>query len=215
MGIEPTFFGKVMSFFALAMFSSAGGVFVAFRYLTTFFVQYPFMMYVLFALELGIIFTSRIWSKKNPMNKVLFALFTFITGVTLMPLIALVASTPGGVPILFKAILATAFVFTATAIVGWTTKFDLSGLRGFLMMGLIGMIIIGVLGIFMPWGSTFELVFSGAGILLFSGFTMYDFQKLKQFPEDRYIDAALMLYLDIFNLFIYILRFMLAISGRE
>lgn len=214
-GIEPTFFGKVMTFFSLAIFTSIAGIYVTMTYFMDFFVSYPWMIYVLFAVELGIIFTSRTWSKKRPINRFMFALFAFITGITIAPLVMMVLATPGGVGLLTKALLATAFMFTATALLGWTTKMDLSGLRGFLVMGLIGMIVISVIGIFLPWGNMFELIFSGAGILLFSGFTMYDFQKIKQFPEDRYIDAALMLYLDIFNLFIFILRFILAISGRD
>jgi len=50
--------------------------------------------------------------------------------------------------------------------------------------------------------------------VLFSAFTMYDFQKLKHYPEDRYIEAALNLYLDIFNLFLYILRLIMALNRR-
>lgn len=213
-GIEPTFFGKVMTFFALAIFISMGGVYTAMTYLMQYFVQAPALMYVLFAVELGIIFTSRKWSTKRPLNRILFALFAFITGVTIAPLIMMVLASTAGSVMLMKALLATGFMFTATAIIGTTTKYDLSGLRGFLVMGLIGMIVISVIGIFLPWGNTFELVFAGGGIILFSGFTMYDFQKLKTFPEDRYIDAALMLYLDIFNLFLFILRFILAF-GRD
>jgi len=109
-----------------------------------------------------------------------------------------------------KALLATILTFTAAAIFGWTTHFNLSGMRGFLVIGLIGLIITGVLGFFFPWGNTMELVYSGGGVLLFTGFIMYDFQRLKKFPENMYIEAALSLYLDIFNLFLFMLRLMLA-----
>ena len=54
------------------------------------------------------------------------------------------------------------------------------------------------------------MIYSGIGVLIFTGFAMYDFQKIKQFPEDRYIDAAMHLYLDIFNLFIFILRLLMS-----
>jgi hypothetical protein len=134
--------------------------------------------------------------------------------MTAAPLIGILANTPEGVTILTKALLATGFMFTATAAVGWTTKVDLSGMRGFLMIGLIGMIITGLIGIFIPWSNTMEMVYSGVGVLLFTGFIAYDFQKIKKYPEDRYIDAALVLYLDIFNLFMYILRLILSISRR-
>jgi FtsH-binding integral membrane protein len=63
-------------------------------------------------------------------------------------------------------------------------------------------------GIFIPWSNTFEMVFSGVGVVIFGAFTMYDFQKLKVMPHDRPLDAAMNLYLDIFNMFIYILRLM-------
>jgi len=210
--LEPTFIGKVMSFFALALAVSVGGLYVSMQYFLPYFADMPYLMWIAFAVELGIIFTARMWSQKSPLNKLLFAAFAFITGATLAPLVAIVVATPGGLPMLIKALLATVCMFTAAALIGWTTRFNLQGMRGFLLLSLIGMIVISVIGIFFPWGNTFEVVFSGAGILLFSGFTMYDFQKLKSYPEDRYIDAALALYLDIFNLFIYILRFILAMS---
>ncbi len=211
-GVEPTFFGKVMAFFALAVLSSAAGVYVTMTYFIEYFVQTPALIYLFFAIELAIIFTSRLWSKKAPLNRFLFALFTFITGVTIAPLISVLLASAAGTTILTQALLATALMFGATAIFGYTTKVDLSGLRGFLFMGLIGMIIVGIIGIFIPWGSTTEMIYSGIGVLLFAGFTMYDFQKLKQYPQDRYIDAALALYLDIFNLFLFILRLIMALN---
>lgn len=209
-GIEPTFFAKVITFFALAVFSSAAGAYLTATYFIEYFIRMPGLMWVFFIAELVMIFTSRMWSQKSPLNKLMFAAFTFITGITIAPLIAIIAATPEGVGILSKALLATALMFTAAGIIGWTTKLDLSGLRGFLMIGLIGLIIVGILGLFIPWSSTAEMVYSGVGILLFSGFVTYDFQKIKHYPEDRYIDAALNLYLDIFNLFLFILRFISA-----
>ena len=205
-GIEPTFFGKVMSFFALAILISAAGAFITMNYFIQYFIQTPALIWVFFILELGIIFTSRMWSTKIPLNRFLFAAFAFITGITIAPLLAVVLSTPAGVAVLTKALLATGLMFSATALIGWTTKIDLSGMRGFLLIGLLGLIIVGIIGAFVPWGSTMEMVYSGIGVLIFSGFTMYDFQKIKHYPQDRYIDAALALYLDIFNLFLFILR---------
>lgn len=209
-GFEPTFFGRVMSFFALAVFSSAAGVYVTNYYFMEYFFTNPAVMWIFFILELVLIFTSRMWSTKSPLNKFLFAAFTFLTGVTAAPLIGIVAASPEGVAILSKALLATGLVFTATAIFGWTTKIDLTGMRGFLIIGLLGMIITGIVGIFIPWSNTMEMVYSGIGVLLFIGYTAYDFQKIKHYPEDRYIDAALSLYLDIFNLFMFILRLILS-----
>lgn len=213
-GIEPTFFGKVMTFFALAILSSAAGMYITTTYWMDYFYQQPALIYVVMIVELAIVLTARMWSTKIPLNRFLFVFFTFITGVTAAPLIGVLANTPEGVGILTKALLATGIMFTATAAFGWTTKIDLSGMRGFLMIGLIGMIVVGLIGIFIPWSNTTEMIYSGIGVLLFTGFISYDFQKIKQYPEDRYIDAALVLYLDIFNLFMYILRLILSMNRR-
>ena len=205
---EPTFFAKVMFYFGLALLMSAAGTYVGFNYVIQIFIANPALIWVLFAAELILVFTSRIWITKYPVNYLLFSAFTFITGVTLVPLLASVMLEFGGPDIIIKALAATTLMFTATAVFGWVTKRDLSGLRGFLITALIGMIVVSLIGIFIPWSNTFEMVFAGFGVVVFSGYTMYDFQKLKTMPQDRPIDAAMMLYLDIFNLFIYILRLM-------
>ncbi len=210
-GDRSVFFSKVMGAFGLALLVSLGGMFVGFKYLLEVFFAAPAVMWVLFAAELILIFTARKWSTIKPMNYWLFALFAFLSGLSITPLVDGVLVTVGA-GILMKALTVTVLMFAGTALFGWTTKRDLSGLGGFLMITLIGMIVMSIVGIFFPWGTGFEMMFSGAGILLFSAFTMYDVQMLKHYPEDRYIDAALNLYLDIFNLFIYVLRFLLAFT---
>jgi FtsH-binding integral membrane protein len=205
---EPTFFAKVMFFFGLAILTSAAGTYVGFNYLIELFIANNAIMWILLAIELALVFTARLWSTKRPINYVLFAAFAFITGVTLVPLLASVILEFGGPDIIIKALLATTLMFGGTAVFGWVTHRDLSGLGGFLLMALIGMIIVSLIRIFIPGSNTFEMIFSGVGVLVFSGYTMYDFQKLKMMPQDRPLDAALNLYLDIFNMFIYILRLM-------
>jgi FtsH-binding integral membrane protein len=210
--VATTFYSRVMFYFGLAILTSAAGTYAGFRFFATIFISNPFLVWVLLALELILVFTSRIWSTKRPINYLLLAAFAFITGVTLVPLLLSVILEFGGPDIIVKALVATAMMFAGTAVFGWVTHRNLSGLRGFLFAGLIGMIIVSLIGIFVPWSNNFEMIFSGIGVLIFSGFIMYDIQRLRIFPEDRPLDAALMLYLDIFNLFIFILRL---ISGTH
>jgi len=211
---QTSFYSKVYLCFGLAVAMSALGTYMGLTYLAQYFFASPVVSYVLFAVELILILTSRMWSQRQPINYLLFAAFAFITGVTLVPIIAYLTLSAGGIALLVKALLATALMFGATAAFGATTRYNLQGLRGFLIMSLIGMIIVSIVGIFLPWGNTFEMIFSGFGVVLFSGYIMYDIQKLKNYPESMYIDAALQLYLDIFNLFIYILRLMSAFNRR-
>lgn len=207
--VTPTFFGKVMFAFALALLVSTLGVWVGFTYLIEVFIATPALIWVAFIAELALIFTSRKWSTIKPLNYWLFSLFAFLTGITVTPLL-MVATEMAGTGIVLKALIATVAMFGAAGAIGYTTKRSLEGMRGFLIVGLIGLLIVGIVGIFIPWSSQFEMIYSGIGVLIFTGFAMYDFQKIKQFPEDRYIDAAIHLYLDIFNLFIFILRLLMS-----
>lgn len=205
---DAAFINKVYFFFGLAILVSAGGVYFGMDYVMGMIIQSPWMLWAVFGLELVLIFTSRMWSTRCPLNYVLFVLFALMTGVTVVPLIYTFAIEFGGYDVIIKALLATTLMFLASAVVGRTTGKNLQGLSGVIFMGLIGMLIVGVIGIFFPWSNTFEMLYSGFGVILFSVFVMVDMQRIGSFPEDRYIDAALALYLDIFNLFINILRLM-------
>ncbi len=211
---NTNFYSKVFFFFGLAVLSSAAGCYIGLNYMADFFLTNPATIYIMFALELGLVFTSRMWSTKVPLSYFLFFAFSVITGITLVPLIGSILASTGSLNLVIKAFLATSLMFTGTAVFGITTHINLQGLSGFLVTSLIGLIVISVIGIFIPWGNTFEMIFSGFGILIFSGYTMYDMQKLKSYNHDQYIDAALRLYLDIFNLFLFVLRLMLSF-GRE
>lgn len=208
----PSFMSQVFAYFGLAVLTSAAGTYIGLNYFAAFFLANPMLMYVLFALELVLIFTSRLWSEKRPLNYALFMAFAFITGVTIVPLIALFVVQFEGYGMILKALLATTLMFGGAAAFGWITKKNLSGLSGFLWIALIGMIIVSVIGIFIPWGTQFEMIFAGFGVILFGAYTMYDVQKLKYSLGMNPLEAALNLYLDIFNLFIYILRLMGAVS---
>lgn len=206
------FINKVFSLFGVALLVTALGVWVGFQYLLPVFVSNPLVMYALFGLELVLIFTSRAWYKIEPLNRLLFALFTFSSGLTIVPLIASFALEFGGYGIIFNALFSTTATFMAMALIGWTTKRAFTGLRGFLFMGLIGLVVVSIIGIFLPWGNTGEMLVSGFGVLIFAGYTMVDIQQLKHYEDDQYVLAAMQLYLDMFNLFIFILRLTGAVS---
>lgn len=116
-----------------------------------------------------------------------------------------------------QAFAASGLTFGAMSLIGATTKRDLSGLGGILMMALIGLIIASVVNIF--WAnSTLDAIITYIGVFVFVGLTAYDTQKIKAMTTaaTQYGDAAaprriailgaLTLYLDFINLFLYILR---------
>ncbi len=109
----------------------------------------------------------------------------------------------------------TALYFGVLALYGWITKSDLSRLAPVLTTGLIFLAVCWVISMFLPIGS-FDRVICLGGLLVFMGLTAYDTQKIKHLHamyENDYamsrkasIFAALQLYLDFINIFMYILR---------
>jgi FtsH-binding integral membrane protein len=110
----------------------------------------------------------------------------------------------------------TAATFGALSLWGYTTKRDLTGMGTFLFMGVIGLIIAMVVNIFLA-SPALQFAISAIGVLIFSGLTAYDTQKIKEMYFDgddvlvagrKAIMGALTLYLDFINLFTFLLSFM-------
>jgi hypothetical protein len=108
----------------------------------------------------------------------------------------------------------TAATFGAMSLWGYTTSRDLTGWGSFLFMGLIGIIIAMVVNIFLG-SSALDFAISVIGVLVFTGLTAYDTQKIKEMytvNDDgtvagrKAIMGALRLYLDFINLFLMLLR---------
>lgn len=197
---------KVFALFGLALAVTGLGVFIGFQVLLPVFMQNPVLVYGLWILELGLIFTSGLWSRRKPLNYVLFSLFTFATGLSTVPLLASYAVEFGSFDVIYRSLFATMALFAAMGTIGYTTQKPLSGWYGFLMAGLISMILVSILGIFFPWGSGTEMLVSGLGLLLFAAFAIVDMNRLHFSTEDEAVDLAIELYLDIFNMFLYVLR---------
>jgi FtsH-binding integral membrane protein len=104
----------------------------------------------------------------------------------------------------------TGGAFFGLSLYATVTKRDLSGMRTFLMMGLIGLIVAGIVNIFIRSAAA-EFVISCMGVVIFSGLTAWDTQRIRamgETGEERHaLIGALALYLDFINLFLYLLRF--------
>lgn len=119
---------------------------------------------------------------------------------------------------IFLTFLVAGGMFGVMAVLGYTTKTDLTKFGSIMMMGLIGIFIAMIINMFMN-SSTLQYVISVIGVLVFTGLTAYDVQKLKKIgagtmetgdPGIRKMSilGALTLYLDFINLFLFLLRFM-------
>jgi FtsH-binding integral membrane protein len=145
----------------------------------------------------------------------LFIAFSVLMGMSL----SFILLTYTGASV-FKTFAVTSAMFGVMAVLGYTTKTDLTKFGSILMMALFGVIIAMVVNMFMH-SSTMEYIISVLGVLIFTGLTAYDVQKLKRIGAGiSGVDAkdanvrkmsilgALTLYLDFINLFLFLLRFL-------
>lgn len=210
---------QVYFLFAIAMALSGFGVYIGFVAAPTLVLSGGVLLVAMIA-ELAIIFTSSWWSRATPLNYLLFGLFPILSGFTFTPyLMALLAGYVNGGSILLNATVATASMALAASIFARTTSWNLGVFQRGLFIGLIGLLLLGILQIFFaPLRSTgAEILISGIGIVIFAGFLAFDLQRIAAMGRagaSPFI-LALSLYLDIFNLFVSVLRLMVAISGQR
>ncbi len=144
----------------------------------------------------------------------LFMLYSALTGITTS--VILLVYTGASIASTFVI---TAAMFGSLAVFGTFTKRSLAGVGQFMMMGLIGLIIASIVGLFWQ-NSALHFVISVVGVLVFTGLTAWDAQRLKEMavalPDGRVgsyaVVGALSLYLDFINLFFFLLRL---IGGRR
>ena len=166
-----------------------------------------------FALVIGV--SAAIHRLSLTTATLMFILYSVINGA-LLSYIFLVYTASSVATVFFI----TAGTFGAMALLGYTTKTDLSSIGKYLIMALIGLIIASVVNLFIQ-STGFTLILSYVGVLIFVGLTAYDSQKIKQMllqapdagegAQKLALLGALTLYLDFINLFIYLLR----IFGRR
>jgi FtsH-binding integral membrane protein len=118
--------------------------------------------------------------------------------------------------VVLNAAAATAAVTLAAGAYGYTTKRDLTGLGGILTVGLIGVIVASLVGIFIQLPLLY-IGISAVATLLFTGFLVFDLNRVAQSrgaTEGQVILLAVSVYLDIFNLFLALLR-LFGIAGSR
>jgi FtsH-binding integral membrane protein len=172
--------------------------------------QGPLMWVLLFApLVMVMVLSFGIQRMSVGMAQLAFWAYAGLMGVSLASL-GLVY-TSGSIA---QAFFVSAATFGALSLYGYTTKRDLTGWGSFLFMGLIGLIIASIVNIFLA-SSAMSFIISAVGVLVFTGLTAYDTQKIKEmyFEADdvavmgrKAIMGALSLYLDFINLFLSFLR---------
>ncbi len=151
-------------------------------------------------------------------NTIAFGLYGLVTGVVMSSLI-LVAMIMGqmltgsAMTYIVQAFGITAVAFGGLSFYAATTKRDLSFMRGMLVVGSIALLGLALVSLFVQ-SSMFAMAISFFAILLFSGWILFDTQKIvRTYPENEYMAAAIELFSSFAMLFMNILRIILMLAG--
>ena len=218
-GIAKTFMANVFAYMFLGLgltgftawyFADSG---LIFEYLIdpTTGATSPLMWGVMLA-PLGLVFLMSLgYNKLSSMTMLLvFTAFAIINGISFSTIF--LRYNLGDI---YTAFGSASVVFALMSVVGYTTQTDLTKMGNILRIGLISMIIVMIINMFMQSGPLDYLI-SVVGVIIFTGLTAYDVQKLKNIGEGVDMEdastkklavyGALSLYLDFINLFLFLLR---------
>lgn len=173
--------------------------------LSVIFTKGYYWIFVLVELGLAIFLSARIHKMQPTTAKISYLLYTFFSGLTFASLFVVYKLES---IILVFAI--TSILFLIFAAIGHFTKLDLSKIGTYLVMMLIGIILCTLVNLFLQ-NSTFDIMISGASVVIFLGFIAYDVQKIKRLngyllEDNLAIIGAFELYLDFINIVIDLLR---------
>lgn len=204
------FIRKTYTFFALTLAFAVGGAAFALKTpgVMQFFVQNHLVLWIaLFASIFGIMFLRKV----PVVNAV--ALFAFGAAIGMFASPYLFAVSLKNPQIIVNAFGMTCAVFGGLTSYVFLTRKDFSWMGGMLTTGFWILFAAAILFIFFPPSQTLHLVFLVVGTLIFSGYVLYDTSMIvHHLSEDEYIMGAINLFLDFYNLFMFILSLL---SSRD
>ncbi|QQF52506.1 Bax inhibitor-1/YccA family protein [Campylobacter fetus] len=189
-----------------SLVAATAGAYIGVDYIKTF----SWMLLIVeFALLFGLMF-----SKKNPsLALVMLFGFTFVSGLTLGPVLNTYIGAGMG-NIITQAFLMTAVAFGGLTVFAFNTKKDFSAMGKMLFITLIVIVVASLLNLFFQ-SALLATVVAAIGAILFSAYILYDTQMIIRGGYDSPVLAAVALYLDILNLFISLLQLLGIFNKNE
>lgn len=151
----------------------------------------------------------------KPISRINTYSVAFLMGISTFPTILYYVSVMGSVMVLISLGITTS-IFGGLALYSAKSTRDFSFLGGTLFAGLIALILISLVGLFIRT-DIYYLAVAWLGVLIFSGYVLYDISVIKNsfFTEHDVPAIALNLFLDFINIFIYVLRIVASFSRRD
>lgn len=207
-----SFVKKTYQLLAASMIAAVAGAIIAMPYVA---IVHEYRWY-LFGLEMFMILFGLNMTRGNPkLNLIALFSFTFLTGVTLVPLMFMVMAKGGGM-VIVNSFLMTSILFGSLSLFAIDARADLTKNWGKpLIISLVVILVISLINIIFLESSFFHLFLSAIFLLLFSALTIFDTQNIINGAYDSPVDAAISLYLNFLNMFSIILYFMGISSGDD
>lgn len=164
---------------------------------------------VMFGLIFGIHKT-----RNSGMGVALLLLLTFVMGVMLSGTLGYTLGLSNGVELVLSAFGMTSVVLVGMAVLSSVIKRNLSGLSSALFIGLLLLIGAGIVNVFVQ-SSALALTLAAAGAGIFSLYILVDLKDVREGRQTNYVLATLNLYLDVFNLFVHLVRLLAMLAGED
>ena len=209
-GASVSFMKTTYQLLAASMVAAAAGAYATMPYTETV-AQYRWLIFgfELFMLFIGLGMTRN----KSGLNLAALFVFTFVTGISLVPLLASLIGAGNGA-VIGNAFLMTAVLFGALSIFAINSKTDYSSWGKPLFITFIVIFIASLVNMFILQSPMMHVIITAGILLLFSLFTIYDTQNIANGAYSSPVDAALSLYLDFLNMFTALLQ-LLGIFGGD
>jgi modulator of FtsH protease len=204
-----SFLKSTYQLFAGSLLAATAGAYIGLDMVSTIASWYWGLVILEFVLLFGLFAVKN----KPGINLAVLFGFTFVSGLTITPLLASVFNMPGGASIVAQAFLMTSVAFGGISMFALTTKRDFSGMGKMLFIALIILVVGSISNIFIQ-APLLQLGIAMVGAVLFSAFILYDTQQIIKGGFSTPVEAAIALYLDFFNLFISLLQ-ILGIFNKE
>ncbi len=204
------FMKKTYQLLAASMIAAAAGAYVTMPYA----MQVMQYKWFIFGAELLVLFFGLGMTRGKPgLNLAMLFIFTFLTGVSLVPLLASLIGMGNGA-VIGNAFLMTSVLFGALSLFAINSKSDYANWGKPLFITLIVVIIASLVNYFLLQSPMMHIVITAGVLILFSFFTIYDTQNIANGAYDSPVDAAVSLYIDFLNMFTALLQ-LLGIFGSD
>ena len=170
-----------------------------------------FLAAIVIELIVALVFSTKLMDMSKTTAWFCYIFYSVLTGVTLSFVLEIYTASSA-----FMAFVSTIILFVCMAIIGHTTKADLSKFGPLLSVGLISIIISSLVNAFIFHSQAFDMIICYVGIIVFLGLIAYDVRKLRDLynhglnddilAEKLMVYGAFQLYLDFINLFLRLLQ---------